>query len=451
LPTNAHSSEQQPDTRLLTAVQHIKAGEAAAALAPLQAILAQAPGDGAARYALAAAQLKSGNAAAALLEFETLLDQAPKHDGAAYGRGLALFALGERRAALSVFRHLTRGGHFAWKAWASIADITPHEGERTHALNSAADILAALSAHNGEAAGRRAAAAALIAARRPAEAEALLAQRSMPVSGAPMPDRLLARALYHQGRFEDAFIEACRLLSHMPAPDDRKRMPPAFRPDMAGEVLSEILDLLASAGAAAFLMAGTLLGFHRQGAPLAHDRDIDIGVIRDPAGGPDIAAILRAHDRILLPRIARPGDRYFGVTHKGVAVDIFLHDESGKHLTCGFSELDGDIQWRFSKFAITSATYSGRQWPIPDRPGCYLAETYGPGWQIQDTGFASAISSPALYRTHAHARAYYAASRARAALIAGDAAKAVALIGQSPVAILPPPGLQSGAPFVPPE
>lgn len=447
MPSNPRNSEQQPDTRLRTAVQHIKSGNAGAAIAPLAEILAQAPCDGSARYALAVALLKSANAAAALLEFETLLDQSPGHEGAAYGRGLALFALGDRRAALSVFRRLSVKGPFAWKAWASIADITPHEGERTHALNSAAGILTALSTHSGAASDRRAAAAALIEAGRPAEAEALLAQRPMPISGAPMPDRLLARALYHQGRFEDAFIEACRLLSQTPVSAARQHLPPDFRPDTAGEVLAEILDLLASAGVSAFLTAGTLLGYHRQGAPLAHDRDIDIGVIRDSRGGPDIAAILRAHDRILLPRITRPGDRYFGLAYKGVAVDIFLFDRSGEYLTCGFSDLAGDIQWRFKKFEIALTTYGGRQWPVPNDPERYLADSYGPQWQLPDKGFASAISSPALYRTDVHARAYYAATRARSSLIAGNTDKAVALISQSPIAIQPPSGLRNGNRF----
>lgn len=429
------------DAQMCDAVRRINAGDPAGALAPLLDILSHSPGNAEARYALAAAQLRSGNPDAALAEFETVLDQVGAHDGAAYGRGLALFALGERRAALKVFRHLTRPGPFAWKAWASIADITPHEDERKQALRSAAGTLAAICGQSGAASDRRTAAAALIAARRPAEAVALLTRNTGPVSGAPMPDRLLARALYHQGRFEDAFIEACRLLAHTRVIGAPNHRPVPFRPDTAEEVLAEILDILSAAGAAAFLAGGTLLGFHRSGGPLAHDRDVDIGVIRNADGGPDIAAILRAHDRILLPKIARPGDRYFGVEHRGVAVDIFLYDEGGRHFTCGFSELPGDIQWRFTQFDITSAIYGRRSWPIPVAPERYLAETYGPAWQVPDKGFASAVSSPALYRTDAYVRAYYAASRARTALITGDASKARALIRQSPV---PVPGFAAG-------
>ncbi|MBA4339622.1 MAG: hypothetical protein C0421_12320 [Hyphomonas sp.] len=429
------STKPGTDGKLSAAIRSIRAGEARAALAPLLEILALSPRNDKARYALAAAQLKSGNPAAALAEFETLLDQAPAHDGAAYGRGLALVALGERRAALSVFRHLTKPGPVASRAWASIADITPHEADRQQALHAAADMLTRHCEISGAVEDRRAAAEALLAARRPQEAGALLMSCRGPVSGAPMPDRLLARAWYHQGCFEAAFIEASRLLASTCADPAVSNPRPAFLPEKAVSVLVEILEVLAEAGVTAFLAAGTLLGFRRSHGPLAHDRDIDIGVIRNPDGGPDIAAILRTHDSILLPRITRPGDRYFGLQHRGVGVDIFLHDTAGQHLTCGFSDTNGDIQWRFTGFAIDHAVLGGRRWPVPGMPERYLAETYGPGWLVPDREFASAVSSPALYRTDAHARGYYAALRARAALIDGDIDKAGAVIRQSPVAL----------------
>jgi tetratricopeptide (TPR) repeat protein len=427
------NTESETDAQLRAAIRSIRAGEASNVLARLTGILAVSPGNDRARYALAAAQLRSGNPAAALAEFETLLDQAPAHDGAAYGRGLALFALGERRAALGVFRHLTKPGPVASRAWASIADITPYEADRQQALHAAADLLKRHCELSGAVEDRRAAAEALLAARRPQEAGALLMSCCGPVSGAPMPDQLLARAWYHQGCFEAAFIEAARLLASTCANPVVLRPLPAFAAEKAVSVLVEILEVLAEAGVTAFLAAGTLLGFRRSHGPLAHDRDIDIGVIRNPDGGPDIAAILRTHDRILLPRISRPGDRYFGLQYRGVGVDIFLYDPAGRHLMCGFSDTEGDIQWRFTGFAIDHADLGGRRWPVPGMPERYLAETYGPGWQVPDRAFASAVSSPALYRTDAHARGYYAASRARAALIDGDTDKAGALIRQSPV------------------
>ncbi len=264
----------------------------------------------------------------------------------------------------------------------------------------------------------------------------LLQRRYGSVSGAPHPGRRLARTLYHQGRFREAFAQACFLFANTVDPAPAAKVPSALVSDTAVRVLSDILGILASSGVTAFLAAGTLLGFHRDGGPLAHDRDIDIGVLRDPHGGPDIAAILRACPGILLPRIARPGDRYFGLQHKGVAIDIFVHDQTDGHLACGFSDLNGDIEWRFSRFGPARADYGGQRWTIPENPERYLAETYGPGWRVPDTGFASAVSSPALFQTDIYARAYYAVMRARTARLGRNAEKANALLRQSPLPVL---------------
>ncbi len=423
------------EAHLRLGLSHLNAGRAAAALAPLRQAVSSAPGDLQARHALASALMRSGDPAAALSGFESLLAEAPGHAGAAFGRGLALHALGERDAALGAFRLITECEPLAWKAWVSVADITPHEAERRRALDAAADVLTQTAAVPGASPALLAAAAdALIAARRPAKAAALLQPRGGPVSGAPIPSRQLARAFCHQGRFSEAFGEACRLLAGAASIPAAHPLP-AFSPGAATEALTDILDILSASGVTAFLAAGTLLGFQRGNGPLAHDRDIDIGVIRDPGGGPDIAGILRAHPRILLPRIARPGDRYFGLRHKGVAVDIFVHDRAGGSLTCGFSDVPGDIQWRLSAFEPARANYGGRQWAIPGNPEHYLAETYGPDWQVPDRGFSSAVSSPALFRTDVHARAYYAVMRARTAQLCGDREKAQALLRQSPVPV----------------
>lgn len=436
---------QTPDIRdaairdaLDASVRQIRSGDLEAACTGLTEILLADPAHTPARYALGAACLKRGDAAGALVQFETLRRNVPGHAGAAYGRALALFALGARQEAVEAFRALTRHEVLAPKAWASIADITLCEAERGRAVQAAADTLVARCGPHASPGARRAAAAALIAARRPAEACALLARLTGPVSGACLPDRLRARALYHQGQFEAAFREACLLLA-VAAP---RRRPPDFDAGHAAGVLTELLSLLTAAGARAFVAAGTLLGLRRAGAPLCHDRDIDIGVLSAPGAGPDIAGLLRRHGRILISRIARPADRYIALTCKGVSADIFLYDRGGPHLTCGFSNLAGDIQWRYRAFRIASADYGGRIWPVPDDPDGYLAETYGPGWQTPDTGFASAVSSPALFQTDIHARAFYAAMRAGRALEAGDAGRAVLLLSQSPV---PVPALPEGA------
>lgn len=425
--------------RLQRALAWLKAGRADLALPLLQKLSRLAPDNPQIGYALATALFRSGQAGEALAAFERLLTITPGHTGALQGRGLCLHAQGERHAALDVFRQVVSVDPMAWRAWQSIADITPYEDDRIHALEGVADALrVACQAKRASTDAVVAAAEALLNARKPRRAWQLLDSRGAATGTDPVLVRLLARSLYHQGRFAEAFSQAARLFLLLEDTDSQPSTRPGFEPGRATDVLIEIQTLLEAAGVTSFLAAGTLLGFHRNGGPLPHDRDIDIGVFRESQGGPDIAGILRAHPEVLLPAISRPGDRYFGLIHRGIAVDIFLHDEKDHHLLYGVSALPGDIEWRLRRFTLKTASYSGRTWTIPAMPEEYLTQSYGPGWQTPDPGFASAISSPALHATDPYARGYYALIRACRARAAGDLSRASALLSQSPIPLILP-------------
>lgn len=432
-PCVLRSARPPPLQRALT---WLKAGRADLALDLLQGLARQAPDDPQIGYALAAALLRDGKPDQALPVFDSLLKTDPGHTGALQGRGLCLHGLGDRYAALDAFRQAVALDPLSWRAWQSIADITPYEDDRIHAIEGAADALRVTCQKEGAGtASIIAAAEALLSARKPRRAQRLLESYGAGSSNNPALIRLLARSLYHQGRFAEAFAEATRLFTMIPDAEAQTSPAPAFEPGRATEVLLEIRSILSAAGVTSFLAAGTLLGFHRSGGPLPHDRDIDIGVLRDRQGGPDIAGLLRAHPHILLPAVSRPGDRYFGLMHRGVAVDIFLHDEKDHHLVCGFSSLPGDIQWRLRPFTLRTASYGGRTWTIPSDPEDYLTQSYGPGWQTPDPGFASVLSSPALHGADPYARSYYAVVRACRARAAGDPHKAGALLRQSPIPV----------------
>lgn len=427
----------QADTngaRLQRSLGWLRRGRADLALPVLREIAETRPGDPLVSLTLATALLRTGETGLALAAFDTLLMASPAHPGALQGRGLCLHRAGETDGALDAFRRAVTADPLAWQAWRSIADVTPHEDERVNAIEGAADALRVACQQEAAPAALLAdLATALIEARSPARALQVPGLRNTAQTDDPVLIRARARSLYHAGQYEAAFLEAARLLRILRAAPPAQNRAPPFDPARATEVLIEIGALLAAAGVESFLTAGTLLGFHRSGGPLLHDRDIDIGVFRAPCGGPDIAGILRTAPDILLPRIARPGDRYFGLMHKGVAIDIFVHDRREGHILCGFTHMPGDIQWRFTEFGLRKASYGGQDWTIPSDPGRYLEEGYGPGWRTPDTGFASVVSSPALHDTNPHARAYYAVQRACRALSAGDPARAAALIARSPV------------------
>ncbi|WP_300378310.1 tetratricopeptide repeat protein [Henriciella sp.] len=385
-------------------------------------------------YQLASILLRDGKAHEASRIFREATRLAPRMAESWHGLGLALHASGDGRAALSAFRTCVRIDAGIWRAWQSIADITPSEHERISALKMARQ-------HLGKLASQPTAGPAKLVYYADALADMLDFEevaRLIAARAEAFPDRATAserhaRALYNTGNYQGAFRQMTSALA-------ATRPCPASGPDLdtpaALDVLDEVCTVLSRAGLAAFPASGTLLGLVRDGHLLAHDRDVDIGILQAGAQRPDLARFIRRHPGLMLERRARPGDRYFALTCRGIAVDLFVYTRRGDHTLCGFSDLPGDIQWRFAKFSLREACFGQLTCTIPADPRRYLAESYGPGWTRQDTGFASAISSPALFETDPFARAFYSAGRARAAIRAGDTAKARALIHQSPIPII---------------
>ncbi|WP_299950286.1 tetratricopeptide repeat protein [Hyphomonas sp. BRH_c22] len=415
--------------------QCLAAGRPGDAILALRLANRLQPGRSPIVLSLAIAWLRTGEADKALACFNEVMGLDPADLQARHGRGLALDALDQREEALAAFRAVTSNSRDAWASWQSIADITPHEDERIHAIDQAADALVRLC-ERGQPAARlfTSCAAALLDAHRGRAAIAFIAGNASRFPDAATVHDCLARARYETGDFREAFRQKQCAVSRRRGPGP-ERLPAGFSPDTAAGALCSIGEILDAAGVPFFLAAGTLLGFYRAGQPLAHDRDVDIGILASQDGAADVARIIRDHSGLVLARRARPADRYFALTVKGIGVDIFLYELSGDALHCGLGRLTGDVAWRFTPFRLKTASFKGATWNIPDNPERYLAETYGPGWQTPDEGFASVISSPALFQVDPYTRAYYALSRADKALKQGDSEKAAALLRQSPVPI----------------
>lgn len=425
---------------LRAGLQHVKEGVPVKGAALLRRAHELRPDDFPTTLNFAAALQRAGDHEEAVAVFDEALKAKPHSAAAHHGRGLALNSLGERMRALGCFRMAVYNDRDAWKAWGSIADLTPDEDDRLNALGDAADALLRVCHRAGDGgAPRFECANALIDAHRYREAECFVKWHATRFQRAPTAHDLLARIKYHRGDFKQALHHKQRALLALPLEDiPLKPKSNPFVPNAAIEALRAISRILTVHGIEHFLAAGTLLGFVRSGGPLPHDRDVDIGILRNRPGAPEVASILREHPDVIFPRGARSGDRYFGFTFAGIALDIFLHDHTDGSLVCGVSDVPGDIQWRFSNFQLSPATFKGDCWLVPATAERYLEETYGPEWQRPDKGYASAIRSPALYEADEHARAYYSVARAKTSLRLGDVEKAAALIRQSP---LPLPAL----------
>jgi len=385
--------------------------------------------------------LRSGDPAQALSAFNALLVRAPQNAACLHGRGLALNALGLRAEALDDFRSACVAEPDSWAAAASIADITPDEAERLTALEQSAEALLRLCGADPPARIFNAAASALADAHRFEELSVFAQQHADRFCDRARASDWCAKASYDLGDFGAAFEwQQDALLRTEPGtqPEPSQR----FRTEIALAALHEIADCFEDLDLPVFLVAGTLLGFWRNGQPLAHDRDVDIGLLCAPGASPDLAGIIRRHPRLVLPRRARPGDSYLGLTHRGIAVDIFAHEIKDAHVTCGVSERRGDIRWRYSAFDLEPYEIAGRRFHLPDDADLYLSETYGPGWRSQDEGYSSAVSSPALDGVDIRVRSFYAAARARAALQMGEILRARALARQSPFPLRLPAWLE---------
>lgn len=395
---------------------------------------------------LGASLLRADKPEAALDVFTAILKMDADHIAARHGKGLSLYHLGDRQGALASFRGAVRHCGKAWTSWHAIADLTPYEDERIAALQAAAQALEGLCKTPSASSRLHASCAdALMHAHRFEDAAQFVRANwgRFPDEGSAY-DRL-ARASYRLGAFEHAFGHMTQALAAI-APEDipANPAPRIFSPDAARGALQQIGHILNTHHVPFFLAGGTLLGFVRTGAPLAHDRDVDIGVFQDEDAAVDIAGILRTHPSVLLAPSARPGDRYFSVRCRSVAVDIFLHERRPDAVLCGFSHDKGDIQWRFSPFGLERASFHAMDWMLPSPAEQYLAQTYGKRWQSPDAGFASVVNSPALFEVNPFARAYYSVARARKCRLTGDLQKSDALLARSPIPV--PPGQDPFAP-----
>tara|TARA_R110001606_G_scaffold319062_1_gene465945 strand:- start:24654 stop:26051 length:1398 start_codon:yes stop_codon:yes gene_type:complete len=395
------------------------------------------PGDLQTLAALGATSLRAGLPEASLDVFNHILRMDPVHGAAWHGKGVSLSHLGEREAALTAFRDAVRHDPTAWASWRSIADLTTNEDERLQAVQASAEALSHLCRSPAASPHLHLKCAdALVHAHRFQEATDFIVKTWSRFPDESIAYDRLARTRYRLGDFRNAFAFMTGALDRIP-PDEIPASPATapFTQDGALRALCEIGEVLEAHALAFFLAGGTLLGFVRNGGPLGQDRDVDIGIFAEQPGIPDIAGILRTHPAILLPPSASPGDRYFAVRCQGIAVDIFLHDRKQGAVSFGFSHTPGDIQWRLAPFGLTSASFHGRNWMLPDPAGQYLSGLYGVTWQSPDPGFASVISSPALFAVNPYARAYYSAARARKYRMTGHHAKANALLAQSPISL----------------
>lgn len=178
-----------------------------------------------------------------------------------------------------------------------------------------------------------------------------------------------------------------------PEKDKRKK----FDPEQASGALVDLQNALELIGKKAFLVSGTLLGYHREGGLLAHDKDIDVGII----GWEDQYAVVNAllqsgHFGVDSRRLRAEKTYHIPLKHidTQVSIDIFVYHEEGGKLVTGVESYFGYLQkFAFTPFGLQKVHFLGIDFYVPDDIETNLAENFGE-WRVSDPEYISHLQSP---------------------------------------------------------
>lgn len=223
-----------------------------------------------------------------------------------------------------------------------------------------------------------------------------------------------ARARCHAGQLPESIAALDELVSLMVAADtvaalnedvhatedgeaaaeQQKRV---FDPELASKALVDLQLALAAANKRAFLVSGTLLGYAREGQILAHDKDIDVGIVGWEDQYVVVNALLQSGQFAIDSRRLRGHKAYhIPVAHhaSGVSIDIFIyHPENGMWVT-GVESYFGYLQkFAFTPFELKAVKFLGIDFYVPDDVETKLAENFG-DWRQSDPEYISHLQSP---------------------------------------------------------
>lgn len=407
----------------------LEAGNPEAAIDELTLAVSLYPDVASLRRALATAYYRAG----AFAESEDAFLQAIKCAPCAsafHGLGLTRLALRRREAALTALRRAVDHDPRRWSSWLSIAEVTDDDTERSKAIDAALDILKqAVARDPNKTDSKRQLARLFVRIDRVGEAIPLLEKALEDAADRSTAYQSLARAHAYIGNFEEAVqYQKCSIETL----EDHQlgAAASAYSVARAQDALTAAKTALDHADISFFLVAGTLLGCVRDGAPLRHDRDVDIGIFSDVPNR-DILAALRQDPGFVLPLVVADDAPYLPLSFKGVALDVFKHDLQDGATWFGFSRRSGDIGWRLTPFGLEDMAVAGQSFCIPSPATAYLNELYG-NWRQPDKGFSSVISSPALTELDTDVKTFTALSRLRLAIVRGDTARIEVLSGLLP-------------------
>ena len=171
----------------------------------------------------------------------------------------------------------------------------------------------------------------------------------------------------------------------------------AFDTEAAGKSLADLQNVLNQVGKRAFLVSGTLLGYAREGQLLAHDKDIDVGII----GWEDQFNILEAIQKsglfwINFKKIKGQNSYSIPILHlqHRVTIDLFFYYAEDGKLVTGVDHDFGYLQkFAFTLFDLQEIDFLGQKFFAPSDIEKNLEENFG-DWRKPDPGYISHLESP---------------------------------------------------------
>lgn len=161
--------------------------------------------------------------------------------------------------------------------------------------------------------------------------------------------------------------------------------------------LQRVVEALSEAGIRPFLVSGTLLGLVRNGSLLAHDYDIDLGVLPNEGDAEAVGVALKqAGFDVSVDSLKVVANDADGI------VDVFIHYERDGLLWHG-TEIH---EWWNSPFGLEASDLGGVGVWIPDNADTYLTENYG-DWSRPVAFYNFSFDTPnRVYRTTPQALLY---------------------------------------------
>lgn len=223
-----------------------------------------------------------------------------------------------------------------------------------------------------------------------------------------------ARAHCHAGQLPETIASLDELVSLMCAADTAaslnedihatedtvavaEQQKQVFDPGQASQALVDLQAALSAVGKRAFLVSGTLLGYAREGQILAHDKDIDVGIVGWEDQYEVANALLQSgHFGIDSRRLRGRKAYHIPVMHQATrtSIDIFIyHPEDGMWVT-GVESYFGYLQkFAFTPFELKAVSFLGIDFYVPDDVEKNLAENFG-NWRESDPEYISHLQSP---------------------------------------------------------